>query len=197
MTALLGIVGMVAVAAVTPGPNNLIVLRTASRLGVARTLPAIVGVVLGGLAVLVVAAVVTGPALEAPGIRRAAGLVGCAYLAWLGLRLIQRAGCAEEASGSRGLPAASVSGLFAFQFVNPKSWVMVVTAIGAMPVDGAWSRWPLAVAFTAIPAACLLLWAITGAALARLLAHPRVAQWVDRTLGGLLIATAIALADAA
>jgi threonine/homoserine/homoserine lactone efflux protein len=190
VTALVGAVGLVTVAALTPGPNNLIVLRTASRAGIAGTLPAIAGVVLGGLATAVLASAL---ALAAePSVLTAAGIAGCIYLGWLGLDLIRHAGRTPAAAA--GLPAVSVWGLFVFQFLNPKSWVMVVSAIGASPAGDAASRWPLALVFTAIPAVCLLLWASLGAAMARVLARPRVALWTDRTMGLLLVATAFAMA---
>ena len=191
MSAVAGVAGLVAIAAVTPGPNNVIVLRAASRGGVRGAWPAIVGVVLGGLVMLAVALAASDAAFAvAPGLHAVVGVAGCAYLAWLGLGMVRRAGRASDGP-ARGLPAVSVAGLFAFQFLNPKAWVMITTAIGAMPVGA--PVWPLAVVFTAIPATCLALWAIAGAALARRLAQPRVATWADRGMGVLLIATALAL----
>lgn len=193
MSAVAGVAGLVTIAAVTPGPNNFIVLRAAARLGIRGAWPAIAGVVLGGLVVLAVALAASDAAFAAaPGLHTVVGVAGCSYLAWLGLGLIRHAGRPSDGPAS-GLPAASVPGLFAFQFLNPKSWVMVMTAIGAMPAGA--PVWPLAIVFTAIPAACLTLWAIAGAALARTLARPRVATWVDRGMGALLIATALALVE--
>jgi threonine/homoserine/homoserine lactone efflux protein len=208
VTPVFALAGLVTIAAITPGPNNLIVLRTASRVGVSGTLPAIAGVVLGGLAMLGVAGAAAALALAAaPGALTAAAVAGCLYLAWLGLGLIRRAGRAAPgaseppglptADASDGLPTASVGGLFVFQFLNPKAWVMVVSAIGALPAGDAGSRWLLAATFTVIPTVCLVLWAVVGAAMARVLARPQVARWVDRAMGLLLIATAMALLGAA
>jgi threonine/homoserine/homoserine lactone efflux protein len=178
---------------VTPGPNNLIVLRAALRVGMRGAWPAIAGVVLGGLVVLAVALAASEAVFAAaPGLQTVVGVAGCLYLAWLGLGLIRHAGRPSDGP-ARGLPAASVAGLFAFQFLNPKSWLMVMTAIGAMPAGA--PAWPLAVVFTVIPATCLTLWAVAGAALARRLARPRVAAWVDRGMGALLVATALALVE--
>jgi threonine/homoserine/homoserine lactone efflux protein len=191
VSAVAGVAGLVAIAAVTPGPNNVIVLQAASRLGIRGAAPAIAGVVLGGLVVLAVALAASDAALAAsPGLHTAVNVAGCSYLVWLGLGLVRHAGRRSDGP-ARGLPATSVPGLFAFQFLNPKSWVMVMTAIGAMPAGA--PVWPLAVVFTAIPAACLTLWAVAGAALARSLARPWIAAWVDRGMGALLVATALAL----
>jgi len=199
MSAMLAAAGLVAIAAITPGPNNLIVLRTAARAGLRGAPPVIAGVVLGGLAVLAIGWAASAAAFSAePRLRLVAGAAGCLYLAWLGVGLLRHAGRgAGSPGGARsepaGLPAASTLGLFAFQFLNPKSWVMVMTAIGAWP--DATPGWPLAIVFTAIPTLCLGLWATAGAALARWLALPQIAARVDRAMGVLLIATAITLVD--
>jgi hypothetical protein len=52
MNALMAVAGFITVAAVTPGPNNLVVMRTAMRAGILGALPAIAGVVVGGIVLL-------------------------------------------------------------------------------------------------------------------------------------------------
>jgi threonine/homoserine/homoserine lactone efflux protein len=205
MTAVLEIASLVTVAAVTPGPNNLIVLRAATRAGLTGALPAIAGVVVGGLAMLALALLAADTVLAAlPHAQLALGVAGCCYLGWLGFGLLRHAGrvatsgdrrlLAEQPapSGDHRLPAASLPGVFAFQFLNPKAWVLVMTAVGAAPAgDLAW--WPLLAIFATIPTMCLALWACLGAILARWLARPRVAVNVDRAMGLVLLATAASL----
>ena len=55
MQALIASATLVFAAAITPGPNNFLVLRIALENGVRAALPAIAGVVLGGLAMLALA----------------------------------------------------------------------------------------------------------------------------------------------
>ncbi len=64
MEALIGAAGAIAAAALTPGPNNFVVMRTAARGGLAGALSAIAGVVLGSLALLAV--VVAGAGAATP-----------------------------------------------------------------------------------------------------------------------------------
>ncbi len=91
------------------------------------------------------------------------------------------------------LPAGT-AGLFGFQFVNPKSWILVLTVAAAAPAEGGplaqFAR--LAPLFAVIPAAALLLWAALGVA-AKGLAGGRGGAWLDRALGGLLVVSALAL----
>ena len=54
MNMLLGVSGLIFVSAVTPGPNNIAVLRIAGEQGLKATAAAILAVVLGSLALLIV-----------------------------------------------------------------------------------------------------------------------------------------------
>ncbi|MFC5525090.1 LysE family translocator [Rhodanobacter ginsengisoli] len=190
---LLPLTGMLWVAALTPGPNNLVVLRTASRAGLRGALPAIVGIVLGGLLLLLLTALGTTTVFIAqPSLRWWIGTIGASYLGWLGTSLLAgslRPAPAHATSGAGALPAG-LPGLIGFQFLNPKSWVMVLTALASVPATGWRGYLPLAALFTVIPATCLLLWAALGTLLSRALARPRVRRRVDAGMGALLIASA-------
>ena len=88
MDPLLAACGLLCVAAITPGPNNLVVLRAAGHAGLRGALPAIVGIVCGGLLLLAVTALGAGAVLAAhPPLRRWAGAIGALYLIWLGISL--------------------------------------------------------------------------------------------------------------
>ncbi len=191
MNALIPVAGLVVVAAITPGPNNLVVLRAAARSGVVAAIPPIAGIVTGGLALLGLVAAGAGAALAAePRLQTVMALSGCLYLSWLGLRLVARASPPARPGASSGRPApAGALALFGFQFVNPKGWMMVLTATAAPGV----AFWQLAALFAIIPPVCLTLWSASGAALSGPLGRPRVAAWFDRAMGILLLACAIAL----
>jgi threonine/homoserine/homoserine lactone efflux protein len=185
----MAVVGLVVVAASTPGPNNLIVLRAATRSGMAGAMPAIAAIVLGGQALLALVSLGADAVLAAaPPLRVLLTLGGSAYLAWLGLRLASRSPARAKAADD-ALPSRPVA-LFCFQFLNPKAWVMVVTAIAAAP--GATLE--VAAVFAIVPAVCLTLWSALGAAMASLLSRATVALWFDRVMGALLVTSAIVLA---
>jgi threonine/homoserine/homoserine lactone efflux protein len=186
---------LLCMAAITPGPNNLVVLRTAGHAGLRGALPAIAGIVCGGLLLLVVAALGAEAAFATyPPLRRWAGVLGALYLAWLGLSLcvLSIAPRYAAAMGPATLPAGTL-GLVGFQFLNPKSWVIVLTVLAAMPIKDLRDYLPLAGLFVLIPTLCLLLWAVLGAWLARWLLRPAVRRGVDLVLGGLLVACACLL----
>lgn len=177
------------IATITPGPNNLVVMRAAARNGWKAALPMVAVVVAGGLVLLVVVASGVGSVFSTwPWLRDATETGGVAYLVWLGTRMIAAAG---REVGSTAL-TGGFAGLFGFQFLNPKGWVMVLTVVAALPVtDAAHALMYLAPLFLCIPTACLLLWAALGGAVARHLTRPMVRQWTDRALGALLILAAL------
>lgn len=192
---LLACAGLLLATAITPGPNNLVVLREAGRGGLRAAAGPITGIVVGGLALLAAVATGAGTLLSAHRTLRAAlALLGAAYMAWMGLRLLGRPG----PTGSRGaddLPTGAL-GLFGFQFLNPKGWAMVTAIVAASPADDPAGYLPLVLLFTAIPLACLLLWSLAGRRLAVPLARARPRRRIDAAMGVLLLASAaLLLAD--
>lgn len=189
--ALFASAGVLLVAAITPGPNNLVVLRNAVHGGFASALPAVAGIVIGGVLMLVlVSAGLSGVFARWPALRTAIAFGGAAYLAFLGFQLM-RTRCTADTQAN--LPAG-LPGLIGFQFLNPKSWVMVLSLVAAFPSGSALTRFAyLAASFIVIPGACLLLWAFAGDRLASRLANPVIGKTADRVLGASLIASALLL----
>lgn len=189
MDHLLALGGLVGAAAITPGPNNLIVLRAAAHAGMRDALPAIAGIVFGGLLLLGTLGLGVDTALAThPALRQWIAVIGAMYLVWRGTALLV-VGLTPGDPGrlaKRALPAGG-PGLIGFQFLNPKAWVLVLTALAASPADGVRGYLSLAGLFVLIPTLCLLLWAALGARLAHRLAQPRVRRGVDLALGSLLI----------
>lgn len=191
------IAGLVMVAAITPGPNNFVVLSAAARGGLGAALPAIAGVIAGSIGLLFVVSAGAGLAFAAePRLRTALVLAGCLYLIWLGAALIWRSDRSNDnkPSSASTLPAGFI-GLSAFQLLNPKSWLLVMTATAAAPAGMSWhaSLATLALIFMAVTSVCLSLWALAGSVLAEFLKHPRPRRRFDRVMGAVLIVSAALL----
>lgn len=194
MGSLAPVIALVAVAAITPGPNNLIVLGAASRGGIGRALPAIAGVVAGSLVLLGFGMTGLVAAFEAqqmlrPVLTAAGGL----YLGWLGAMMACHAGRPAHAKSQTSLPNTFV-GVGVFQLFNPKGWVLIMTAIAASARERTSSD-PLALALVIIVVTtiCLGAWALAGASAARWLERTTVRRWFDRIMGVTLIVSAAAL----
>jgi threonine/homoserine/homoserine lactone efflux protein len=178
-------------AAGTPGPSNVLLTATGAAVGVLRGVPCLLGVTLGmGLMMFVVALGLGGVVVASPGILRVLNGAGAAFLLWLAWR-IATAGGGATAAGRR---AVGFVGAAAFQWINPKSWLVCASAAGTyLGAGGALAQ---AAAFgglfvlAALP--CCFVWLAFGAGAQRLLRTDR-ARRVFNVVMGLLLAASVLL----
>lgn len=189
---LLPLIGLLVAAAITPGPNNFIVMEAGARGGLVGAGRAALGVILGSVLLLALILAGVGRFLEQfPQLGVVLSLTGGTYLAWLGVSLLLRANAPREKQGRAPDMPSSLLGVTAFQFANPKAWILVATAAAA--VAGTGGALQLALVLVLVTGLCLGLWGVAGAAAAQLLARPRFRSWFDRTMGVLLATSALAL----
>ena len=128
MEAVLGLIGYTFVAAVTPGPNNVVLWGIGLRFGFRAAIPYLLGIPLGvGAMVLAVAAGVGVLISTVPVLDIGLKAVGSAYLLYLAWQVAGSAVVSETDVGSAPGFGQSV----AFQFVNPKAWFFVLSAVAA------------------------------------------------------------------
>src|SRR5438876_11589521 len=109
MNVLPGVSGLIFVSAVTPGPNNIAVLRIAGEQGLKATAAAILGVVSGSLALLIVTqAGLDFVAARHEWLRGAITVGGVGYLLYIGASTIFRRVGSTEGSVASVLDALSV-----------------------------------------------------------------------------------------
>ncbi len=179
------------VSGVTPGPNNLMLMTSGVNFGFRRTAPHLMGVVVGFCLMVTV----IGLGLDAVFARRPALLpamryLGAAYMLWLAAK-IASAGPAREGE-RRGAPLGFF-GAAAFQWVNPKCWVMALTALSAYAVVDNYTTnvFVVALAYLAIGMPSSGSWALLGSAMRRALADPRFARPFNLTMAALLVASLV------
>ena len=188
MSSVLPVLGALVAAAITPGPNNLIVMQAGARGGIAAAGAAILGVVSGSLVLLVLVWVGLDTLIEAmPVFELALSLAGSAYLALLGLSLFLR----RRSSISQEALPTTLLGVATFQLLNPKAWMLIATAAAAMSDRG--GLLILIVLVVLVTSTCLSLWARAGAAAARLLAKPRARDVFERSMGVVLALSAVGI----
>jgi threonine/homoserine/homoserine lactone efflux protein len=176
-----------AVAAGTPGPSNLLLTATGARAGVVRGLPAVLGAGLGmGAMMLAVAFGLGSAVLASRAAMRALNVAGAAFLLWLAWRIATAP--AGGTAGDRG--AVGFVGAAAFQWINPKSWLVSASAAGTfLSADGgsaiAQSAF-LGGLFVAGALPSCFLWLVFGATVQRVLRDPRGLRLFDIAMGALL-----------
>ena len=170
------------VASITPGPNNVLLAASGLTFGFRRTLPLVLGIEVGFLLLLLAVAVGLGAIFERlPWLQLALRVVGVTYLLCLAWSLWR-----SSATGGATLdrPLGFAWGAM-FQLVNPKGWMMTISAISAYTLAGSlyWSSVGMLVAaFFLMGLPSILLWALFGSALRTTLANPRQAQLAGRIM---------------
>jgi len=193
METILPLLGFAVAASVTPGPNTLMVSAMAAAGGLRGTLPALLGISLGFMALLLAAALgLAAPLAASPplqGILRYLGVAWLLYLAWK----IGRAPAPVSGAAPRGFGFWGAAG---FQWVNPKAWMVALAAIPAFaqPGEGALATGlRVALVFGAVSLPCLLVWVAVGRGAGRLLRTPRAWRRFNLAMGLLLAASVLPL----
>ena len=177
------------VSGVTPGPNNLMLMTSGVNFGFRRTLPHLLGVVLGfslmvALIGLGLDAIFTRFPLLLPIMR----YVGAAYMLWLAWK-IANSGPVRDGE-ARGRPLGFF-GAAAFQWINPKAWVIAISALTAYAVSTDYTISVIAVALTylAVGLPSSGAWVMFGAAMRKLLSDPKRVRPFNWTMAALLVAS--------
>jgi len=182
------------VAAVTPGPSNIMLTAAGAQAGVVRGLPCLFGVTTGmGVMMFLVPLGLGSLVLGHPLILQALHGGGAAVLLWLSWK-IATSGSRIDAAPDR--EPVGYLGAAIFQWVNPKSWLVTASAAGTFlraeagsPIVQAASLGALFV-LAALPSC--FLWLAFGAAVPRVL-HSRRRLRIFNVAMGVLLALSIAL----
>ena len=160
------------VMSITPGPNNVMLTASGATFGFRQTVPHIFGICFGfSFVLLAVCAGLDAIFTRWPDLQTVLRWAGAAYLVYLGWRIL-RAG--ETKAGHSPKPLTFIEAA-AFQFLNPKAWVMTLTA-AAMFLPGELSLLAACAYMVAIMAIvnlpCITAWALFGSSLRGFLAKP-------------------------
>jgi threonine/homoserine/homoserine lactone efflux protein len=175
------------VAAVTPGPSNVMVTTAGANAGILRGLPCLFGVTTGmGLMMFLVPLGLGSLVLAHPLALRVLNWGGAAFLLWLAWKIATSASLDSTVGGD---PVGYV-GAAVFQWVNPKAWLVTASAAGTFlhadsgsPVTQAASLGGL-FALAALPSG--FVWLAFGASVHHVLGTRRRLRAFNITMGVLL-----------
>lgn len=190
--------GVLTAAVLTPGPNNFVVMDATVRGGFRNALPAIAGIVLGGIALLGCVMIGAGSVFSAePQLRIFLAVSGSVFLAGMGVALVAKSFAPIVPQETEAIvKAPGAIALFVFQFLNPKSWITILTvvSVAASGTGGLMQSFlGLCALFLVIPTTCLFIWSSFGRVLAGYLRRRSARAWFDRAMGLLLTASAVSL----
>ncbi len=187
--ALMGSVALYAlVSSITPGPNNVMLTASGLSFGFRRSLPHLLGVTLGWMVLLVLCGLGLATLLvQWPPLHTGLKIAAALYLLYLAWR-IARAGSID--AGQAGGRPLSFLEAAAFQWVNPKAWVMTLGVIAYTPEHSFLANLLLAALICGlVNLPCVSLWTAFGCALRRLLHRPRAIRGFNLAMALLLVAS--------
>ncbi|MFH8135832.1 LysE family translocator [Pantoea osteomyelitidis] len=128
--------GFLWVAAITPGPNNMLLTASGANFGFLRSLPLMIGIMIGmQLMLLLVAFGVGGLILLYPSLHLFLKLAGSLYLLWLAWKIATAAYEELETGDGPQTPMPFWQGGL-LQLINPKAWLMALGAVASFSLAG-------------------------------------------------------------
>jgi threonine/homoserine/homoserine lactone efflux protein len=163
----------VVVTTITPGPNNTMLLASGVNFGFRRTVPHILGISAGVVVLMLCVGLGLGEAFRhiplLYTVLEAASVAYLLYLAW-------KIGTSGELKVKRGehRPMRFHEAI-AFQWINPKAWMMVLTAATTIRLSADFNANTVIMAglFYVIGLPCICVWAAFGTGVRRFLSNPR------------------------
>lgn len=163
----------VVVTTITPGPNNTMLLASGVNFGFRRTVPHIFGISAGVVVLMLSVGFGLGEVFRhLPWLYTALEAASVAYLLWLAWK-IGTSGMIKEKRGEHR--PMRFHEAIAFQWINPKAWMMVLTAATTirLSADFGVNTVVMAALFYVIGLPCICLWAAFGTGMRRFLDDPR------------------------
>lgn len=186
----LALVAFCAVTLITPGPNNVMLMTSGLNHGFQRSQPHLWGVTLGFAVMVLAVGLGLGAVFAAYPvvytILKYAGALYLLYLAWV----IAMSGPVEDEEAASGRPLTFAQAA-AFQWVNPKGWVMAVGSVSAYAGIAVfpYNMVVIAALFGALGVVSSSLWTVLGQSLRRLLTNARAVRIFNGAMALALVAS--------
>ncbi|KAA1178871.1 LysE family translocator [Rhizobium tropici] len=172
---------------ITPGPNNMMLFASGVNFGFRRTIPHMFGIGVGFFSLLLGVGLGLGALLlTVPVLYTALKFAGGAYLVWIAWKIGTSRSITESEGSAQPMSFMSAA---AFQWVNPKAWVMAVTAMATYTNEQLYLFTVLLVglAFAAVNVPSVSTWAGFGSVLRDWLSDPVRLKWFNITMAILLV----------
>ena len=179
----------------TPGPNNAMLAASGATFGMPRSLPHILGVSVGFPVMFAAVALGAGEAFQAnPVLSRALHWIGAAYLLWLAWHVATARPGTRADGAARARPLRFVEAA-AFQWVNPKAWLVAVSGIAAYATEGGQVAPAkvliLATLFLLVCVPVTMLWTGLGAGASQVLRTGRRMRAFNAAMAAVLVASLV------
>lgn len=175
----------------SPGPNNLMLMTSSAKFGLARTVPHAMGICVGFPVMVFVVGLGLGEVFTAyPVINQVMRYGAAAYFLWMAWTML---GIKIGAASGTERPMTLIEGAL-FQWINPKAWAMAVSFVAVFVPPGEGRLLNLLI----LSFGCLLLgpfstaaWMVFGKALIAFLKRTDTDRLLGWILAGLMLASVV------
>ena len=178
----------------TPGPNNSILTASGIKFGFIRSIPNIIGVSSGhGLQLALVCFGLGSLFSQFPILLEVLKYIGACYLLYLAWKMFGSLNISRTEEKSSPLKYYEA---ILFQFVNPKAWVICITAVSLFypeNVNLIIGTLFLVIMSTIINLPSISMWAFGGSIIRRYLSNKKLKTIIEWILAILLLGTAISI----
>ena len=178
----------------TPGPNNSILTASGIKFGFIRSVPNIIGISSGhGLQLALVCFGLGSLFSQFPILLEVLKYVGACYLLYLAWKMFGSLNISRTEEKSSPLKYYEA---ILFQFVNPKAWVICITAVSLFypeNVNLIIGTLFLVIMSTIINLPSISMWAFGGSIIRRYLSNKKLKTIIEWILAILLLGTAISI----
>ncbi len=179
------------VSSITPGPNNTMLLASGVNFGFRRSVPHALGVSIGFMLMVLAVGLGLGAVFKAvPMAYTVLRWTGAAYLLYLAYKIATSGPMSAHGADGERRPMSFLAAA-AFQWVNPKAWVMAIGAITTYtPADGYFANvCVIAVLFAVVNLPSVCVWVGCGTALRSVLQDRRWLMLFNGLMAILLVAS--------
>jgi threonine/homoserine/homoserine lactone efflux protein len=184
---LLALSGFALIGSITPGPNNIMLMTSGANVGFYRTIPHMLGIIIGFTLMVIVVGLGMIQLLKAyPMLETTLQWACLAYLLYLAYKIATSHNVKNDNAIYKpmGIVAAA-----SFQWINPKGWSMALSAITiySAGINSLYAVYIIAAIYCVvyIPSACL--WVFAGQKMQKTLSNPNNLKYFNYSMASLLI----------
>ena len=176
------------VSSITPGPNNLMLMVSGANFGFRRTLPHMVGISLGfAFMVVLVGAGLVQIFDRFPITYQILKIISIIYLIYLSWKI---ATASKPENNNKTNKPMTFFAAALFQWVNPKAWVMALTAISVYtPSQDMQAILLVGIVFAVVNLPSVSTWAMLGQQMQRLLTSQKRLKFFNLAMAALLLSS--------
>lgn len=176
----------------TPGPNNILCAAHGSKFGVKASIPMMLGMGIGWSILGILIGVATDSIEKYKTVFEALGIVGAAYIAYIGVSVMRSSSLkSEKVDEQLGFKTG-----FMLQIVNGKAWIhflVLMTTFGTIFGSGVMSKVLLVSLNLSFGWPAVFSWAAFGSYLRRLFTSEKSGRILNQVFGIALIGVAVYL----